>query len=189
MRILLTESQIHKCVTSVAKRLNKLASENKDKEIVLVGILKEAFIFISDLSRNLNFDYTLEFVDPIYYPTRSPGRSYFVSEIKPELIHKVTNKIVIVIDLLTGDKTNYITKLMNNYSYIVYQCTLFGKENFESCENEHLNYIGYDKLPDVNFVGYGFGNRNSPGIYTEEDLTKENYIQLVQKLQREVRML
>lgn len=185
MRILLTESQIHKCVTSVAKRLNKLASKNKDKEIVLVGILKEAFIFISDLSRNLNFDYTLEFVDPIYYP----GRSYFVSEIKPELIDQITDKIVVVIDLLSGDRIENITKLMKKYSESVYQCSLLEKENFKNNKNEYQNFIGYDRFPDIHFVGYGFGNRNSSGIYTENNMEKENYIQLVQKIQREIRNL
>ena len=182
MKILLTEYQIQKCVISVAKKLNRLANQNKEKEIVLVGLLKEVFIFIADLSRNLNFDYTVEFINVIRQ------KNYFVSEIKTELKEKLKDKIVIVIDTLYKDRTNYITDLIKNYSENVYSCVLLKKENFKTNKNTEL--VGYNKIPNVNIFGYGIGNMNLSGLYILDNVnSEEEYIQIIQRIQKEIRLI
>ncbi|MBL0716410.1 MAG: hypoxanthine phosphoribosyltransferase [Desulfosarcina sp.] len=55
----LTQDEIKKRVTSVAQRIS---SEYQNKEIVLIGVLKGSFIFLSDLARHLTIPVKIDFI-------------------------------------------------------------------------------------------------------------------------------
>ena len=58
-RIIYSEEELHKRVLELAKDINE---HYKGKEIVIVGILKGAFMFMADLSRRLEVDNAIDFM-------------------------------------------------------------------------------------------------------------------------------
>ncbi len=72
IKILISEEEIAKKVVSVATDLN---IQFKDRELIIVTILKGAICFVADLIRHLEFPFQLEFVSAASYGMRGtkPG--------------------------------------------------------------------------------------------------------------------
>ena len=67
--VLISESDIEKRVTELAKQIS---GDYKDKgDLVLVGVLKGAFVFLADLSRRLTIPRTIEFIAVSSYQSGS----------------------------------------------------------------------------------------------------------------------
>ena len=56
-QVFFTEEDINKKVVELGKQISE---DYKDKKPILLGILKGSFIFLSDLSRKLTIDHTVE---------------------------------------------------------------------------------------------------------------------------------
>ncbi|MBU2430740.1 MAG: hypoxanthine phosphoribosyltransferase, partial [Proteobacteria bacterium] len=68
----------------VQKTGQKISADYKDKDLVMVGILKGAFIFMADLSRQINIDHDIDFIGASSYEgTISKGQLSFTK--KPDL--------------------------------------------------------------------------------------------------------
>ena len=56
---LISEKEIQEKIVHLANQIN---NDYKGKELIILGILKGAFIAISDLAKNLNLDVSFEFM-------------------------------------------------------------------------------------------------------------------------------
>ena len=79
-KVLIEQDEIEQKVKELAERINK---DYSGEELVIVGILKGAFIVISDLAKQLNVDVTFEFMSiQSYEGTKSTGQIKIDNEVR-----------------------------------------------------------------------------------------------------------
>ena len=142
----------------IEARLVELAAEiNHDytgKEILLVGTLKGAYIFMADLSRKLTGPVEIDFMKASSY-----GDSTRPSELKFEKLSetKFTGKHVLLVEDIvdTGRTLAFLRDEVNNQNAASLRvCTLLDKPSRREVELAACEYIGFT-IPDEFVVGYG----------------------------------
>ncbi|MDH7482411.1 MAG: hypoxanthine phosphoribosyltransferase [Armatimonadota bacterium] len=170
--ILISEEQI---AARVAELGRKISEDYLGKELVLVGILKGAVVFLADLMRQISIPLLVDFVAISSYgpSTRSSG----VVKILKDLDESVENKHVLIVeDIIDTGLTLKLSYLKDNLerrkAASVKICTLLDKPARRQVDIEP-DYKGFT-IPDKFVVGYGldFGGlyRNLPfiGVLKEE---------------------
>lgn len=141
----------------------------KGKELVVVGILKGANIFMSDLVRKINCPLIMDFMVVSSYgaATKSSG----VVKILKDLDSDIKGKTVIIVEDIidTGLTLSYLKEyLINREAAEVKLCTLLNKPAGRT-KPIHIDYVGFD-VPDEFIIGYGIDYaekyRNLPVIAT-----------------------
>lgn len=76
-KVLYTREQIDEIVKSIAKKIDDKYStltKQTNRKLVLIGILKGSYMFLSDLSRHIHTPHTIEFMSvKSYEDTKSTG--------------------------------------------------------------------------------------------------------------------
>ncbi|MFN3967031.1 MAG: hypoxanthine phosphoribosyltransferase [Endomicrobiia bacterium] len=149
--ILITEEQIKKRVKELAEQIS---NDYKDKEPLLVSILKGSFMFLSDLLRNLKIQCTVDFVAISSYngSTESTGVVRQLLDLRENPVGK---DILIVEDIVdTGFTLNYLKKnLLTRNPSSLKICVLLDKKERRK-EPIEIDYTGF-VIPDKFVVGYG----------------------------------
>lgn len=172
-RVLVTEEELKK----ITERLGKQISEDyKDKNLLLVSVLKGSIAFMSDLMRNITVNCKIDFMALSTYGsgTESSGRI----RVKKDLdIYPEGYDILIVEDILDSGRTleyviNNMLKTKNCASVKI--CTLLDKPERRVVDIK-ADYVGM-QVPNAFVVGYGLDfdekYRNLPFI---GELKKEVY--------------
>jgi hypoxanthine phosphoribosyltransferase len=145
----------------------QITRDYQGKDLILTGILKGAFIFMADLSRQINLEYDIDFIGASSYEgTHSTGQIVFTKQ--PDLEFK-NRDILLVEDIVdTGNTLSKIIEfvtLLNPKSVAV--CTLIDKHERRE-KKIHVRYACFS-LEKGFIVGYGLDYdekfRNMPGIY------------------------
>jgi hypoxanthine phosphoribosyltransferase len=166
---LISQKEIEAKVVEIAKKIEK---DYENQELLVVGVLKGAFVFVSDLVRNINLDLSLDFMAVSSYgmSTQSSG----VVKINKDIEMDITGKNVIIVEDIidTGLTLKYIKEyLSGKNAKSVRICTLLDKPSRRKCDVE-VDYIGFE-IEDLFIVGYGIDckekYRNLPYIaYVQE---------------------
>lgn len=150
-RVLVSEVAIQKRVTELAAQISN-DYEDVD-QILLVGILKGAFIFLADLARQLSVTHSVDFMAISSYgdATQSTGEVRLMMDLREPIMDK---HVVIVEDIVdSGHTLYYLSRLLTEREPATLKtCALVRKER-ESLDVT-INYLGFD-VPDVWLVGYG----------------------------------
>jgi hypoxanthine phosphoribosyltransferase len=156
-------------ITSIVKGLAKQISRDyKDRELVLVCILKGAFMFLSDLVRHLEIPVKIDFVRLASYG--SGMKSSGTIEITKDAELPIEGKDVLIIeDIVDSGRTLQFLRdrlcLANPRSVKI--CALLDKKARREVKIE-VDYLGKE-VDDVFVVGYGIDfnedYRNLPEIY------------------------
>lgn len=164
--ILFTEEQIEKKVKELGE---KISEDYKGKELIVVGVLKGANVFLSDLIRKINIPVIIDFMAVSSYgmSTESSG----VVKILKDLDFSIENKeILIVEDIIdTGLTLKYLCEnILSRNPNSLKICTLLDKPERRKVDLK-VDYKGFD-IPDEFIVGYGidYGEkyRNLPYVAT-----------------------
>ncbi len=162
--ILVEEEEIRKRVAELGA---KITEDYKGKDLILVGILKGAVIFMSDLVRNIKMPIGMDFMAVSSYG-RSATSTGEVRIIK-DLDSSVENKdILIVEDIIdTGYTLAYLTdNIKKRGARSVKVCTLLDKPERRKVDVP-VDYLGFE-IPDEFVVGYGLDyaeiGRNLPYV-------------------------
>lgn len=168
MRVLvpvLTKNAIDKKVAEVAR---KISDDYKGKDLVLVGILKGAFVFMSDLMRCLTVPVKLDFVCASSYGTGTTTSGNI--KLTKELGLDIKGKDVLIIEDIvdTGLTLAYIIDYLESFGPAsVKVCALLDKRERRKAEikiDYSCHVVGEGFL-----VGYGLDYaeeyRNLPEIY------------------------
>lgn len=162
--ILVSEEDIAEKVKELGKQITE---DYKGKDLMLVGILKGAVIFMSDLARNINMPINMDFMAVSSYG-RSSTSTGEVRIIK-DLDFSVENKnILIVEDIIdTGYTLAYLTdNLRKRGAKSVKVCTLLDKPERRKVDVP-VDYLGF-AIPDEFVVGCGLDyaemGRNLPYV-------------------------
>lgn len=161
----LTADQIHQAVTLLAERISR---DFQGRELVLIGVLKGAFIFLSDLVRRLRIPVRLDFLQARSYGsgTSSCGTVRLTKDIDVVIRDK---DVLVVEDIVdTGLTLNCLLshlKGMGPRSLGV--CTLIDKRERRVGEVP-IAYAGHVTTEGF-LVGYGLDYaedyRELPGIF------------------------
>ena len=164
LEVLFTQQQIAGRVRELAAEIER---DHRGKELVLVGVLKGAFVFVSDLSRQIDLPLSVDFIGLSSYgeETESSG----VVKITSDLTRPIEGKHVLIVEDIvdTGLTMRY---LLDNFSTrrpaSVKICALLHKPS-RLRTRIPIEYLGFT-LPDLFVVGYGLDSgekfRNVPFI-------------------------
>lgn len=151
-RVLITEQEIRERIVALASEMNAIYSD--DDPPILVCILKGAFMFLADLTRQLGFRHELDFMEISSYGkgTSSSG----VVRILLDLATSIEGRhVVIVEDIVdTGNTLDYILRSFaarNPASVRV--ATLLNKPSRREIEVP-VHFVGFE-IPNEFVMGYG----------------------------------
>lgn len=164
-QISITEIEIQQAVTRVATQINQdLAGKNP----LFLCVLNGAFMFASDLMKQINFPCEISFVKlASYQGTTSTGTIKEMIGINESIAGR---NIVIVEDIVDTGFTmqNIIKTLQQKGAEEIHVCTFLQKPEALKC-NIDVHYAAI-KIPNDFIVGYGLDydgyGRNLKEIYT-----------------------
>jgi len=164
-RVVFNAKEIARQVQQLASRISE---DYQGKEVVLIGVLKGAFIFLADLVRQLTIPVKLDFIRVASYGagTESSGKIRITTDVELDLTGL---DVLIVEDIVDSGLTTAFLKqhLASKKPRSVKICTLIDKRERRSVSIP-LEYVGLQV--DKGFlVGYGLdcneADRQLPGIY------------------------
>ena len=157
-------------ISSAVERLaNEVRVDYYDKNPLLIGVLKGAFMFMADLIRYLDIPLEVEFVTMSSY---GQGRTETSGKVKvvQGLCAPISGRHVLVVeDIVDVGQTLkfFVENLHAQNPASVKVCTLFDKPSRRQVHVD-IDYLGLT-VPNVFVVGYGLDYdekyRNLPGLY------------------------
>jgi hypoxanthine phosphoribosyltransferase len=164
LEVLFTQQQIAGRVREMAAEIER---DHRGKELVLVGVLKGAFMFVSDLARQIDLPLSVDFIGLSSYgeETESSG----VVKITSDLTRPIEAKHVLIVEDIvdTGLTMRYLLdNLSTRRPASVKICALLQKPS-RLRTRIPIQYLGFT-VPDLFVVGYGLDSgekfRNLPFI-------------------------
>lgn len=167
-----TEKRLLFNAADIARQVERLAKEistdYQDKELVLIGVLKGAFIFLADLARKLTIPTQMDFIRLASYGagTESSGKIEIVTDVRMDLHDRHALIVEDIVD--TGLTTSFLRDhLLAKRPRSLKICALLDKRERRHVEIP-LTYVGL--LFQKGFVvGYGLdcneAYRNLPDIH------------------------
>ncbi len=150
-KVLISEEELHEIV----KKLGAQISEDyKDKNLLLVSVLKGSVLFMADLMREITIPCNIDFMAVSSYG--AGAKSSGVVKIIKDLDKSIEGMdLLIVEDILDSGRTlNYIKGLLEARGIKSLKiCTLFDKPERREVDL-YADYIGA-KVPNEFIVGYG----------------------------------
>jgi hypoxanthine phosphoribosyltransferase len=164
-RVLFTADEIAAKVRELGAQITR---DYAGKEVVLVGILKGAVVFLSDLARAIDIPASLDFMSVSSYghSTTSSG----IVRIIKDLDESIEGKHVIVVEDIvdTGLTLKYLRETLAGRGPASLRiCAFLDKESRRQVDVK-VDYIGFP-IPDEFVVGYGLDfagkYRNHPEVF------------------------
>ena len=162
--LFISESKINEVISSLAEQITK---DLADTDPVFLGILNGAFLFASDLLKQIKFPCIISFLKlATYQGTISTGKVKRLIGINEDLKNKT---VIILEDIIdTGFTLQQIKKQLVGYEpKEIKVATLFFKPNAYQT-NDKIDYIGME-IPNNFIVGYGLDyngyGRNLTSVY------------------------
>jgi hypoxanthine phosphoribosyltransferase len=164
MKTLISRPKIDRRVKSLAQRISR---DYKGKELVLIGILKGAFVFLADLIRSITIPVEVDFIQVASYgaSTASSG----VIKIKKDIDLPVVNKHILIVEDIVdyGYTLDYLLRFLKHKKpRSVKICALLDKPARRKVKVP-ISYKGFT-VPDRFIVGYGLDFnekcRNLPAV-------------------------
>lgn len=158
-------AKVQKRVKELAQRINR---DYKGKSPIFIGILNGAFIFLSDLIKELKIDCEIDFMKLSSYGSKkiSSGRVTLLKSLNCEIDGR---DIIVVEDIIdSGLSIKYIKNIIeeNNPKSLKF-ATLLYKKDIAKLDFK-IDYIGF-KIANKFVVGYGLDYaqkyRNLKGIF------------------------
>ncbi len=153
-RILLDEETIQRRVVELAAHISADYAGANDDGLVLVGVLKGAFIFLADLARRLTVPHHVDFIALSSY-NRGAVSTGAVRLIMDTRIPVTSRHVLIVEDIVdTGYTLDYLIRNFRARGPASLRtCVLLSKPERRKVEVP-IDYLGFE-IPDVWVVGYG----------------------------------
>lgn len=163
--ILFSPEEIANTVKELGEKITK---DYKEKNLLVISVLKGGFIFAADLVRNINLPLKLEFISTSSYghDTKSSGQV----QLKVDIETDISGYDVLVVDDIadSGLTMDFILNLLRKREPSSLKCcTLIDKPERRKVDLQP-DYIGFT-IPDKFIVGYGlnYGDyyRNVPYVF------------------------
>jgi hypoxanthine phosphoribosyltransferase len=170
--VLISEEEIQ---TRVAALAAEISSDYADAaELVMVGVLKGAFVFLADLSRMLTIPRTIEFIAVSSYGngSESSGAVRLVMDVRGNIEGK---HVLIVEDIVdTGHTLKYMIGMLESHRPASVKTAALVRKAERAEVEVTVDYLGFD-IGNEWVVGYGLDyaeqNRTLPyiGVVNPDD--------------------
>ncbi len=151
IHVLISEQEISDKIEELSDRISQ---DYKDKNPVLIAVLKGSFIFIADICRRINIPVFFDFMAVSSYGNSMVSSG--VVRITKDLDLSIEGRDILVIeDIIDSGRTlNYLLKnLEARNPKSIEVCTLLDKD-VPGKKKNNVKYKGFD-IPDKFVVGYG----------------------------------
>jgi hypoxanthine phosphoribosyltransferase len=150
-KVIVTEDELQGRVAALGK---EITADYADRPPLLVGVLKGAFLFMSDLARQIDLPVELDFMAVSSYgsATKTSGVVRIIKDLDMDLTDR---HVLIVEDIVDSGLTlAYLRKnLAARGPASLEVCSLLVKEGLQKVDPD-LRYVGF-RIPPVFVVGYG----------------------------------
>jgi hypoxanthine phosphoribosyltransferase len=150
--VLVDEQKIRKRVSEIAARINSNFAGKGT--LVLVGVLKGAFILLADLARELTIPHSIEFIAVSSYGRKGTdsGAVRLLMDVRENIEGR---HVLIVEDILdTGHTLDYLTSLLKARNPASLRTCVLTRKIDRVQVDVNIDYLGFE-IPDVWVVGYG----------------------------------
>ena len=150
-RVLLSEEQLRQRVRELGEEISK---EYAGKEILMIGVLRGAVMFMADLARAITVPVMIDFMAVSSYGTSTSSSG--IVRILKDLDEEVAGKHVLIVEDIidSGLTLSYLVdNIKSRQPASVRICTLLNKPERRKVDLE-VNYNGF-VVPDEFVVGYG----------------------------------
>jgi hypoxanthine phosphoribosyltransferase len=149
--VLVTGEQIQDKIAELAKQITE---DYRGEDLLLVGVLKGAFVFMSDIARSIDLPVEFDFMAVSSYgaSTKSSG----VVRILKDLDYEITGRHVLLVEDIidSGLTISYLLRYLNARNPASLEiCSLFWKKGQQAAPLD-VKYPGFE-IPPVFVVGYG----------------------------------
>jgi len=155
--IIFNEKTISRKVKVLASRIS---ADYEGKELVVISILKGAFVFTADLLRHISVPVRVEFMQAASYGVAKTSSEN--PDIKLDLSADIHGKDVLLVDTIvdTGKTFNALLSLIcKKGPASLRTAVLLDKSGRRTCDVP-VNYKGFE-IPDIFVVGYGLDYKNN----------------------------
>ena len=177
LKVVVTQEELQEAI----KRLGAMLTEEyRDKDVLVIGILRGAAMFMADIIREMDCYLEMDFMDVLSYH----GGSQSSGEVKiiKDLDSAVEGRhLLIVEDIIdTGRTLKYIVELLKHRKAAsVKVCSLIDKPDARVIKDITADYVGIE-VPNEFLVGYGLDYQQKyrnlpyigvlkPEVYTEAE--------------------
>jgi hypoxanthine phosphoribosyltransferase len=149
--VLISAEQIAEKVEELAKQIS---ADYADRELLLVGVLKGAVMFMSDIARALSRPVELEFMDISSYGSSTSTSG--VVRILKDLDQSIAGKHVLVVEDIidSGLTLSYLLKNLSSRDPASLQVVTLLRKPEAVRVDVPVGYVGFD-IPNEFVVGYG----------------------------------
>lgn len=149
--VLISSEQIQDKIAELSKQITE---DYRGRDLLLVGVLKGAFVFMADLAREIQLPLEFDFMAVSSYgsATKSSG----VVRILKDLDYEITDRHVLLVEDIidSGLTISYLLRYLEARRPASLEiCSLFWKRGEQAVPME-VKYPGFE-IPPVFVVGYG----------------------------------
>ncbi|HYE23759.1 MAG TPA: hypoxanthine phosphoribosyltransferase [Clostridia bacterium] len=151
LKVLFTRQQIAARVAELGAQITR---DFAGEPVTLIGVLKGAAIFLSDLSRNIDLDATFDFISVSSYGNekQNSGEVKMVKDVDQSMEGK---NVILVEDILdTGLTLSYLKKILEAHKPKSLRIAALLDKSARRIQPIHAEYVGFE-IPDEFVVGYG----------------------------------
>ncbi len=150
-KVLIDESTLDKRVGEIAEQINK---EFAGEKVIIVGVLKGSFMFMSDLIKKIKLDTEVYFLKAESYGrgTQTSGEVKITKDIEADINGE---NVIVVEDIIdSGFTMREVFKLLEARNpKSLKLCSCLSKPDRRECEII-IDYLGFE-IPDEFVIGYG----------------------------------
>lgn len=164
-KVLFPSSDIKNRISELGKEITQ---DYKDKNLLLVSVLRGGVIFLSDLMKEIDLPLSIDFMSISAYGIN--GTSTGVVRITKDLDESIEEKDVLIVEDIidTGLTISYLLRnLKSRFPNSLEICTLLDRD-IRRIADINIKYIGF-KIGEKYIVGYGLDYkqkfRNLQSIY------------------------
>jgi hypoxanthine phosphoribosyltransferase len=149
--VLISADEIQAMIGRLAKQISE---DYRGQDLLLIGVLKGAFMFMADLAREITLPVEFDFMAVSSYgsSTKSSG----VVRILKDLDYEITGRHVLLVEDIidSGLTINYLLRYLEARNPASLEiCSLFWKKGEQAVPMD-VRYPGFE-IPPVFIVGYG----------------------------------
>ncbi len=150
-RVIISKEDIHTRIKELARQIEKDYADAD--RVYLIGILKGAFMFLSDLTKELKIPHIVDFMAVSSYgkTATSSGAVRLILDLRDIIENE---HVIIVEDIVdSGNTLSYLLQLLEGRNPASLKTCVFSVKDRESLDVP-MDYLGFE-IPDVWVVGYG----------------------------------
>jgi hypoxanthine phosphoribosyltransferase len=159
LKEIVSAEEIHARVVQLAQEIDYYCQKEGIDNLLLIGILRGAFIFMADLTRELKTPHIVDFMALASYEKAKSGDVRILMDTR----EPVSNRHVLVVEDIfdSGNTLNFLHHTLGEHQPASLQtCVLLQKQVKHPIQlQKPIDYLGFE-IPDVWVVGYGLDYDN-----------------------------